>query len=775
MKISRKVMVGLLAASLILLSVAAVVAWRGSADQRSMAGPATEMSAIATRGNLEVIVSGSGTLQSEVREDVRVPLSGSLVRFDLEAGRKVSAGDILAKLDVQDMELQIERKRLDIEIQERELQKLREEETEAVLTATESGLIDWSVRDGDRVQSGSGIATVTDRDYLEVTGRFSSAGVAGIVKGQTAAFSLPDYLLEFSGQVTNVSTIPRPGKSQPGLTAFYEVTAEFDNTQNLPNGLRGQMTVQAASEKHQAAQPAVLALPEATNIRAPLSGTISKLQVSSGFMVSEGRQIAEIIDSQLYSQISSAEARLHQDYFELSNLLAQPEPNEVQIRQLQLEINNLSAEISRLYEKQASGNLTAPAKGELQWKVREGDRVQEGSIIATVQSLEKVNTVGFFSKEQISTFSVGQAVEFYVVEYGVTIQGRISKIGAVPRTGVETAGLDMFYDVTVSVKNPGNLDANQSGVLKIATAYGETRSVEAVSAKVEPLLLRAPLTGTISILANDGEYVSKGQTLAQISDPERAEQLQQQIATAELRLRQARLDLEDVIWQQTDRNNEAVIAAPISGTILLPAQAVGVGTHLSQGTVLATVVDYERMQVVIPVDELDVARIIPGQPVRITAHALPGTLIEGHVLNIAQEGSDQGGVAVFDVTVSILPTDNLRAGMTVEAEILVESLRDILLVPIESVISQGDRSMVHLLTGDGETRPVEVQTGANDRSRIQIVSGLNEGQQILIQGTTARSVPMPASGGPFDDESEEMPAPGGGMFGGMRQRREINE
>ncbi|MCL5992737.1 MAG: hypothetical protein M1552_00985 [Firmicutes bacterium] len=188
MKISRKVMVGLLAASLILLSVAAVVAWRGSADQRSMAGPATEMSAIATRGNLEVIVSGSGTLQSEVREDVRVPLSGSLVRFDLEAGRKVSAGDILAKLDVQDMELQIERKRLDIEIQERELQKLREEETEAVLTATESGLIDWSVRDGDRVQSGSGIATVTDRDYLEVTGRFSSAGVAGIVKGQTAAF-----------------------------------------------------------------------------------------------------------------------------------------------------------------------------------------------------------------------------------------------------------------------------------------------------------------------------------------------------------------------------------------------------------------------------------------------------------------------------------------------------------------------------------------------------------------------------------------------------------
>jgi len=778
MKISRKVMVGLLAALFILLSLTAVLVWRGSAAQRSMAGPATEMSAVATLGNLEVIVSGSGTLQAEVREDVRVPLSGSIKRYEIEEGVKVTAGDVLAILDVQDMELQIERKRLDIEIQERELQKLRGEATEAVVTATESGEIDWSVRDGDRVQSGSNIATVTDREYLEVSGRFSAADVVGIVKGQTAAFSLPDYLLEFSGLVTNVSTLPRSGKSLPSLTAFYEVTAEFDNTQNLPREVRGRMTVQTSSGKYPAAQPAVLHLPEATNIRAPLSGTISKLHVSSGFMVPEGRQIAEIIDSQLDSQISSAEARLQQYNFELSNLLAQqaPQPpNEVQIQQLLLEINNLSAEINRLYEKRASGNLTVPAKGELLWKVREGDRVQEGSIIATVQSLEKFNTIGLFNKEQIGNFSIGQTMEFYVVEYGVTVQGRISTIGTVPKTGVEAAGLDLLYDVTVNVKNPGNLDANKRGVLKIATAYGEKRSVEAVSANAEPLVLRVPLTGTISILVNDGSYVHSGQVLAQISDPERAEQLQHQIATAELRLRQARLDLEDTILQQTERNNEAVITAPIDGILLLPAQAVGVGSHVSQGAILATVVDYERMQVVIPVDELDVARVIPGQSVRITAHALPDIIIKGHVLNLAQEGFDQGGVAVFDVTVAIEPTDDLRAGLTVEAEILVENLRDILLVPIESVISQGGRSIVHVLTADGGTHPMEVQTGANDRSRIQIVSGLNEGQQILIQGTTARSGPMPAPGGPFDDDDEGMPAPGGGMFGGMRERQEISE
>ncbi|MBS4007108.1 MAG: HlyD family efflux transporter periplasmic adaptor subunit [Clostridium sp.] len=772
MKISRKVITRLLAAVLILSAIIAAVTLSGTAAQRSTASPAAEMTAVATRGDLEVIVSGSGTLQSEMREDVRVPLSGSIVSFDAAAGRKVSAGDILAKLDVQDMELQLERKRLDIEIQERELQKLREEDTEAVLTARESGEINWSVREGDRVQSGSNIATITNLEYIEVTGRFSAADAAGITEGQSAAFNLPNYLLEFPGQVTSVSTIPRPGNRLPALSAFYEVTAEFDNARNLPNGVRGRMTVHTSSEKFQAAQPAALQLMEATNIRAPLAGTISKLHADSNSMVFEGRQITEITDSQLDRQISEAEARLRQYDFELSSLLAQQNSSvvqqsiygsgsqistEVQIQQLLMEISNLTAEIGRLREKRASGQLSTPAKGELQWIVKEGDRVQEGSIIATVQPLGRISTVGIFNKEQIDKISEGQVVEFYIFEYGITVQGRISRIGTVPKTAVAVAGPDALYDVTVKVKNPGNLDANLSGVLKIATTYGERRSVEAVSANIEPLVQRAPLSGSISIFANNGSYVDKGQILAQISDPDRAEQLQHQIATAELRLRQARLDLKDIVRQQTDRNNEAVITAPISGTILLPTQAAGVGSHVSQGTILATVVNYESMQVVIPVDELDVARIIPGQSVRITAHALPDTTIKGHVLKIAEEGSDRGGVSVFNATIAIEPTDGLRAGMTVEADILVKNLRDILLVPIESVISQGGRSIVHLLKDDGRTLPVEIQVGENDNSKIQIISGLEDGQQILIQGSTAENVPMPA--------------PGGGMFGGMRRQQ----
>lgn len=766
MKITRKVTIW----SLIVVILFAAVAWRGFARRRNRPGLSTDMIAVAERGDLEVKVSGSGTLAAGVREDVRTPLSGSIGNYSVEEGRLVSAGEVLAELDVQDMGLQIERKRLDIEIQERELNKIYEEKTNAILTASRTGEINWNVQDGDRVQSGSVIASVTDREYIEVAGRFNSSDIASIKNGQTAKFYLPDYFLEFSGQVADVYTVPRPGKPLPSLTAYYEVKAEFDNTQNLPDGVKGRMSVSTQSGKHQAAQPAALHLPEAADIRAPLSGTVTKFHVNSGTTVTEGRQIADIIDPQLDNQIATVEARLRQYELELTDLLMQS-ADEIQIQKLQLEINNLNEEIYQLYEKRASENLTAPAKGALQWNVREGDRVQEGSIIATVQSLEKVNVLGIFSKEQVGSIAKGQVVELYIAEYGMTVQGKVSEVGSVPKTGVEAASLDILYDVKVTVKNPGNLDANMAGVLKIATTSGEKTSVEAVSAIPESSLLRAPVTGTISTLVNSGRVVNGGQSLAEISDPDRAEQLKHQIATAELRLRQARLDLEETIQQQNDRFSKAVISAPIDGTLLLPSQTLGSGSDVSQGTILATIVDYSKMQVVIPVDELDVARVFPGQPVRVTAHALPDTIIEGYVLDVAQEGVGQGGVSVFDVTVAIEAVDGLRAGMSVNADILVESLQDILLVPIEAVVSQGGRSIVLIPDSDGQTRPEVVETGINDASHIQIVSGLNEGQQIIIQGRSALSGMVPATGGLFGGGL----SPGSGGNRTIRQMPQIRE
>jgi HlyD family secretion protein len=77
--------------------------------------------------------------------------------------------------------------------------------------------------------------------------------------------------------------------------------------------------------------------------------------------------------------------------------------------------------------------------------------------------------------------------------------------------------------------------------------------------------------------------------------------------------------------------DKALITAPFNGELVLESKLPGVGEEVSSGTLFGAVVDYSRMQVVIPVDELDVTQIKPRQTVRLTANALSGVMIDGVV------------------------------------------------------------------------------------------------------------------------------------------------
>ena len=63
----------------------------------------------------------------------------------------------------------------------------------------------------------------------------------------------------------------------------------------------------------------------------------------------------------------------------------------------------------------------------------------------------------------------------------------------------------------------------------------------------EAVNVRSPITGTITKLHVQSEKeVNAGAILAEIGNPELADSLEEQIATAELRLKQVRLELEEL-------------------------------------------------------------------------------------------------------------------------------------------------------------------------------------------------------------------------------------
>ena len=115
--------------------------------------------------------------------------------------------------------------------------------------------------------------------------------------------------------------------------------------------------------------------------------------------------------------------------------------------------------------------------------------------------------------------------------------------------------------------------------------------------------------------------------------------------------------------------DDTVIRAPISGTILEKKVEEGQvivssfggggsrgGSVSSEGQVLATMADLEKVYVATEVDETDIGKVKVGQSVTITVEAYPDQPLQGQVLRIAPQGQVVQNVTTFKVITEITNT-----------------------------------------------------------------------------------------------------------------------
>ena len=69
--------------------------------------------------------------------------------------------------------------------------------------------------------------------------------------------------------------------------------------------------------------------------------------------------------------------------------------------------------------------------------------------------------------------------------------------------------------------------------------------------------------------------------------------------------------------------------------------------------------------------------------------------------------------------------------MSAKAEILVEQLDDVLMVPVQVVANRGGRKVCYVAT-DGGPEERQVETGAFNDTFVEIVSGLEVGENVLL-------------------------------------------
>jgi len=188
---------------------------------------------------------------------------------------------------------------------------------------------------------------------------------------------------------------------------------------------------------------------------------------------------------------------------------------------------------------------------------------------------------------------------------------------------------------------------------------------------------------------------------------------------------------------------------------------------------------YERQKIIelpnlsqmiaeIDVHESAVDKVRPGQRAKIVVDAFPDQSFTGEVLKVAPLPDPQRGflspdMKVYKTQVSIEGSHNyLKPGMSTKVDILVEQLKDVLIVPIQVVARRDGKKVCYCLTSQGP-EPREVQTGAFNDTFVQIIEGLEVGDEVLLNPPLITETS--ASGNLYDKKKPEQGQDAGGPAG----------
>lgn len=194
---------------------------------------------------------------------------------------------------------------------------------------------------------------------------------------------------------------------------------------------------------------------------------------------------------------------------------------------------------------------------------------------------------------------------------------------------------------------------------------------------------------------------------------------------ARARLREAQASV-DLMKGRIARNS---VRSPAAGTLYnLPIRE---GAFLNAGDIVGSVGRLDPVRVRVYVDEPELGRVSPGQPVRITWDALPGREWTGRVEQKPTQIIALGSRQVGEVLCTIAnPSGDLIPGTNVNAFILTQVVENALTVPRTAVRHESGIGVYVLDRAGGVAVWRNVKTGASDALRVEVLSGLKDDEVV---------------------------------------------
>jgi HlyD family secretion protein len=220
-------------------------------------------------------------------------------------------------------------------------------------------------------------------------------------------------------------------------------------------------------------------------------------------------------------------------------------------------------------------------------------------------------------------------------------------------------------------------------------------------------------------------------------------------------------------------SQQARVTSPMGGVVIKKGVELGETvtsgvSSFNDGTVMFTVADVKSLIIRVNLNEVDIAKVNVGQPVRVTLDAYPQKIFTGKVRFVAPAAKVVDKIKVFEIEVALDHLDPaFRTGMSANVEILGEQRANALSIPLEALQRRDGQTVVYRLKGGlpakeidkareslqgrskfvwlsenwkGYFEPVPVNAGIATLERVEIVNGLRAGDQVALEDVTRKQV-----------------------------------
>ena len=421
------------------------------------------------------------------------------------------------------------------------------------------------------------------------------------------------------------------------------------------------------------------------------------------------------------------------DQVEKGDVLYRIDPGSAETALQQAQLSVQQAQLN--YDSIVDGlNPKASGAGVVQkLHVKKGDLVSAGSPIADISDTSTMTLTVPFQSADAQRIAVGSSAQVTLAGTLETLTGTVESVANADLVG---NGGALVRQVKIRVQNPGALTTSTTATAKVGSIA--CAGIGTFEANLTQTVVATGSGEVVSLNVSTGSRVSAGQVLATLG----GSSAQTSLENASISLQNAQLSLQNA----QDALDNYTITAPISVTVIeknfKAGDTIDNNSLTAAGGTLAVLYDMSTLTFEMKIDEKDINKVKVGQEVTITADAVEGVTFSGVVDTVNINGTTVSGQTNYPVTVVINDPQDLKPGMNVSADIIVERAGTVLCVPVDAVNRGSDKPTVQVaqegaLDENGnvvdpsklETR--EVTLGRNDNDNIEITSGLSEGEIVV--------------------------------------------